>query len=115
MKYLVTGGRGFIGSHFVELLLENEHTVIDIDKMTYAASKQLPWDNHKNYSLIKEDISTIKHLPPCDIIVNFAAESHVDNSIESPKEFFESNACLKSCFNPAFFALLIILVKVISL
>ena len=91
MKYLVTGGRGFIGSHFVELVLENGHEVVDIDKMTYASSEKLPWDDNKNYTLIKEDISKIKHIPPCEVIVNFAAESHVDNSIESPKEFFESN------------------------
>tara|TARA_Y100001973_G_scaffold25509_2_gene38285 strand:+ start:2259 stop:3152 length:894 start_codon:yes stop_codon:yes gene_type:complete len=91
MKILVTGGRGFIGSHFVEMALANNHEVIDIDKLTYASSKDLPWDDHKNYRLIVDDISTIKHLPPSDIIVNFAAESHVDNSIESPKIFFESN------------------------
>jgi dTDP-glucose 4,6-dehydratase len=91
MKFLVTGGRGFIGSHFVDLVLSGGHTVIDIDKMTYASSRNLPWDNHEKYTLVEEDISSIKHLPPCDIIVNFAAESHVDNSIESPKEFFESN------------------------
>lgn len=91
MKFLVTGGRGFIGSHFVELVLAQGHSVVDIDKMTYASSKTLPWDANENYELIKEDISTLKHLPPSDIIVNFAAESHVDNSIESPKVFFESN------------------------
>ncbi len=97
MKFLVTGGRGFIGSHFVELLLNENHSVIDIDKMTYAASKNLPWDNHPNYKHIEEDLSTIKHLPFCDVLVNFAAESHVDNSIESPKDFFYSNT--KSVFN----------------
>jgi len=97
MKFVVTGGRGFIGSHFVELLLENGHQVIDIDKMTYAAFDELPWDNDKNYKLIVEDISNITHLPPCDVVVNFAAESHVDNSIESPKEFFKSNS--KGVFN----------------
>ena len=45
MKFLVTGGRGFIGSHFVELCLSRGHTVIDIDKMTYASNQKLPWDN----------------------------------------------------------------------
>lgn len=96
-KILVTGGRGFIGSHFVEKCLEQNHKVIDIDSMTYASNKQLPWDNHPNYKLIEEDIASIKHLPPCDVIVNFAAESHVDNSIESPKIFFESN--IRGVFN----------------
>jgi dTDP-glucose 4,6-dehydratase len=92
MKFVVTGGRGFIGSHFVELLLLKGHEVIDIDKMTYASNKELPWDDDPKYELRQEDISTMTHLPPCDVVVNFAAESHVDNSIESPKVFFDSNA-----------------------
>lgn len=91
MIYLVTGGRGFIGSHFVERVLNEGHTVVDIDKMTYAANVKLPWDNNPNYTHIKEDICNLDHLPNCDIIVNFAAESHVDNSIESPKVFLKSN------------------------
>jgi dTDP-glucose 4,6-dehydratase len=97
MKLLVTGGRGFIGSHFVDLALSNGDEIIDIDKLSYASSKNLPWDNHKNYSLINEDISSLTHLPPCDAVVNFAAESHVDNSIESPKVFFDTNT--KGVFN----------------
>jgi len=92
MKFLVTGGRGFIGSHFVELVLHEGHEVTDIDCMTYAANKILPWDSNPNYTLIKDDICKINHIPMCDIIVNFAAESHVDNSIEYPAKFFESNA-----------------------
>jgi len=91
MKFLVTGGRGFIGSHFVELVLQKGHQVVDIDFMTYASNKKLPWDSNPNYEFIRDDISKIKHLPPCDIIVNFAAESHVDNSINSSEIFFESN------------------------
>jgi dTDP-glucose 4,6-dehydratase len=91
MIFLVTGGRGFIGSHFVEKILGEGHEVIDIDKMTYAANENLPWDKDSNYALIKSDICDIEHLPICDIIVNFAAESHVDNSIESPKIFLKSN------------------------
>lgn len=91
MKFLVTGGRGFIGSHFVELCLSRGHTVIDIDKMTYASNQKLPWDNDKNYTLIEEDIGNLTHLPLCDIIVNFAAESHVDNSINEPDVFAKTN------------------------
>ena len=91
MKYVVTGGRGFIGSHFVEAVLDRGDTVIDVDKMTYAASKTLPWDNHPNYQLVEEDISKLEHLPPCDILVNFAAESHVDNSIRDTDPFIQSN------------------------
>ncbi len=100
MKYqtiLVTGGRGFIGSHFVEKCLSLGHKIIDIDKMTYASNKTLNWDNNSNYELIEKDISKLSHIPPCDLIVNFAAESHVDNSIESPKIFFDSNT--KGVFN----------------
>lgn len=91
MKLLVTGGRGFIGSHFVEEALNSGHEVIDIDKMSYASNKVLPFDNHEKYTLIREDISEIKHLPLCDAIVNFAAESHVDNSIRDTEPFVKSN------------------------
>jgi len=91
MKIIVTGGRGFIGSHFVEQALHKGHLVIDIDKMTYAASRKLPWDNNPNYTLIEQDISHLEHLPTSDIIVNFAAESHVDNSINSSDVFVNSN------------------------
>jgi len=91
MKLLVTGGRGFIGSHFVEEALTRGHTVIDVDCMSYAASKKLPWDSNENYTLLIEDISQLKHLPSCDIIVNFAAESHVDNSIRETDPFIKSN------------------------
>lgn len=91
MIILVTGGRGFIGSHFVELALSLNHTVIDIDKCTYSCNKILPWDNNPNYTFIKEDIAYLDHLPSCDVLINFAAESHVDNSIKSPEEFIHSN------------------------
>ena len=91
MKVVVTGGRGFIASHFVESCLEQGHKVIDIDWMTYAANKTLPWDSDPNYTLIVEDIASIKHLPECDVVYNFAAESHVDNSITSPQIFLHSN------------------------
>ena len=91
MIFAVTGGRGFIGSHFVEKVLEEGHEVIDIDKMTYASNKTLPWDDNPKYTHIKEDICELTHIPVCDIFVNFAAESHVDNSIEAPKVFLKSN------------------------
>ncbi len=91
MKFVVTGGRGFIGSHFVEEVLNRGDEVIDIDKMTYAASEVLPWDSNPNYTLLREDISEIDHIPNCDVIVNFAAESHVDNSIRDTDPFVKSN------------------------
>jgi len=93
MKILVTGGRGFIGSHFVEEALKKNHTIIDVDKMGYASHKKLPWDSYRyrHYELIKEDISVISHLPNADLIVNFAAESHVDNSIRDSRPFIDSS------------------------
>lgn len=91
MKLVVTGGRGFIGSHFVELALELGHKIIDIDKMGYASQEVLPFDNHKNYKLIKQDISELKNLPSCDVVMNFAAESHVDNSINDSYPFIQSS------------------------
>ena len=91
MKVTVTGGRGFIGSHFVESALERGWIVHDIDKMGYASNQSLPWDGHPNYSLTKKNIAELKHLPPCDLIVNFAAESHVDNSIKDSCSFIESS------------------------
>ncbi len=91
MKILVTGGRGFIGSHFVEKALDLGHIIIDIDKITYAANRNLPWDNDPNYTLLVEDIAELKYLPSCDLIVNFAAESHVDNSIRETDPFIKSN------------------------
>lgn len=91
MKIVVTGGRGFIGSHFVEECLNKGWKVTDIDCMTYAAHDKLPWDDNDNYTLIKKDIATIKSLPKCDYVVNFAAESHVDNSIRDTEPFIHSN------------------------
>ena len=91
MKYIVTGGRGFIGSHFVEEVLARGDAVVDIDIMSYASHQSLPWDNHPNYTFLKADISEITHLPSCDILINFAAESHVDNSINDTAPFVKSN------------------------
>jgi dTDP-glucose 4,6-dehydratase len=91
MIFLVTGGRGFIGSHFVELALSKNHSVIDVDNMGYASNNVLPHDNHPNYKLLKEDIVNLKHLPRCDVLINFAAESHVDNSIKDTSPFIYSN------------------------
>jgi dTDP-glucose 4,6-dehydratase len=89
---LVTGGLGFIGSYFVELALAKGYRVINMDKKTYAARTDLTFDRHPQYEFIEADICTITHLPPnVDTIVNFAAESHVDNSIVANQVFFESN------------------------
>jgi len=91
MNYLITGGRGFIGSHFVEKLLDNGHSIIDYDCLTYCGSKVLSHDNHPRYTWNKENICNLTHIPPCDVVVNFAAETHVDNSINDSAPFIKSN------------------------
>jgi dTDP-glucose 4,6-dehydratase len=91
MNIVTTGGRGFIGSHFVEKALENGHFVVDIDCMSYCSRESLPFDSHPNYKHQKIDICEVKHLPPCDVVVNFAAETHVDNSINDTNPFIKSN------------------------
>ncbi len=90
-KILVTGGLGFIGSHFVNYVMgKGIHDVILVDNMTYASNidnvKILPKFLKKN---IKD--LTFEDLEDCDYIVNFAAETHVDNSIKDGLPFLESN------------------------
>ena len=90
---------GFIGSHFVELLLENEHEILLIDKMTYAANPlSLSQEVQNEVNFRKIDIADAISLNECvqkfgsvDCIVNFAAESHVDRSIKNSMPFVESN------------------------
>jgi len=93
MNILVTGGRGFIGSHFVELAIDLGYNVIDYDSLTYASNLSLPVDEaYPQYKFEERDIQHLTHIPPnIDWIVNFAAESHVDNSITSPDLFIKSN------------------------
>src|SRR5688500_7476570 len=97
---LVTGAAGFIGSHFVKLLLQQNHSlhIISLDKLTYAGNREnlrdLPSNQHH---FIQGDICD-KHLIEAlfkeyniDAIIHFAAESHVDNSIVAPDEFIRTN------------------------
>lgn len=89
MKLLITGGAGFIGSNFILSILKKhpEYEVINLDKLTYAGNLQNLKDVEKNkkYSFIKGDIcnkETVENVcKDVDIIVNFAAETHVDRSI----------------------------------
>jgi len=97
-RILVTGGLGFIGSYFVQLLLDRGYYVINIDKKTYAHRKDLKFDENPNYEFIHQDICNLKSLPDnIEYIVNFAAESHVDNSIKDNESFFNSN--VKGVYN----------------
>ena len=94
--FLITGGLGFIGSHFIEKCLSLGHRVINIDKVTYASNTTLSFSG--DYTFIKGDICKIDSIPRCDFIVNFAAESHVDNSISESINFINSNK-IKSAMN----------------
>jgi dTDP-glucose 4,6-dehydratase len=95
MKYLVTGGCGFIGANFCHLLQKKGCEIVILDKMTYAASiDNVEGLNYKlytgdigDYNLVKEILMNEK----IDVVVNFAAESHVDNSISNPGIFIETN------------------------
>jgi len=90
---LVTGGLGFIGSHFIERALKEGHSIINFDKETYASNPKLN-DYFKtlgDYKYQKCDISEIEDIPYCNFILNFASESHVDNSIEDSFLFIKSN------------------------
>jgi len=100
MKYFVTGGCGFIGANYVDLLLKNVSSVSKVtvyDKFTYAAnSKNL--ENHKNdprLEVIKGDVcdylSLVQAMKDHDYVVHLAAESHVDRSILSAQAFVETN------------------------
>lgn len=102
MKIIVTGGAGFIGSNFVYHLLEKyntEYQVICVDKLTYAGNMSTLDDafNYQNFEFHQLDISNreevyelFKKTSP-DVVVNFAAESHVDRSIENPEIFVTTN------------------------
>ena len=98
MKLLVCGGYGFIGSTFIKNHLNNfpNDEIINIDNLTIGSNKlNLSEINNKNYSFVKEDIKNFdaieKISKDVDIIINFAAETHVDRSISNPKPFIETN------------------------
>ncbi len=99
MKLLVTGGAGFIGSHFIRHILAKYHDyqVINLDKLTYAGNLDNCKDyaENPNYRFVKGDITDKKLVDELsaevDTIVNIAAETHVDNSINGPTVFLETN------------------------
>ena len=101
MRVLVTGGAGFIGSNFVELALTDQFpeisSVIVLDKLTYAGklSNLSSVENNPNFEFIKGDICDVELVNELigrvDAVINFAAESHVDRSIENSAEFITTN------------------------
>lgn len=95
MKILVTGGLGFIGSNFVHHMLRQGVEVINLDALKYGSNLENLKGVNGNYTLVKGDITNEELLSglikDVEVIVNFAAESHVDRSISSPNEFFDSN------------------------
>lgn len=101
MKIIVTGGAGFIGSNFVFHILREhpEDQVICLDKLTYAGNLSTlePVMEQPNFTFVKADICDRKAVYRLleeehpDVVVNFAAESHVDRSIENPQIFLETN------------------------
>lgn len=90
MNLLVTGGLGFIGTNFIKLISNKYPTwnIAIVDKQTYASNSiKLP----KNCELFKTDINNVSRMEGIDIAINFAAETHVDRSIDDSTPFFRTN------------------------
>ncbi|MGW8443640.1 dTDP-glucose 4,6-dehydratase [Paenibacillus sp. S33] len=100
MKLLVTGGAGFIGSNFVLYMLKQhpDYEIVNIDALTYAGNLEnlKSIENNPKHSFIKADITDAQAIDQLmqqgiDVVVNFAAESHVDRSILEPEVFVKTN------------------------
>ncbi|MGB7347317.1 MAG: dTDP-glucose 4,6-dehydratase [Pirellulaceae bacterium] len=100
MKILVTGGCGFIGTNLVRYLLtRTNHSVVNVDKLTYAANRGsfTDWEGRSRYQFVQADIADSNSVAAVfnsadpDAIVHLAAESHVDRSIDGPSEFVQTN------------------------
>tara|TARA_Y100000591_G_scaffold281952_1_gene262042 strand:+ start:684 stop:1691 length:1008 start_codon:yes stop_codon:yes gene_type:complete len=111
-SYLITGGCGFIGSNFIEILLKKGEKIVNLDSYSYAANKQInkKFLKNKNYTFYKGSyansllVKKIFNKHKINKVVNFAAESHVDNSINGPILFIKNNVYdfsifLKECAN----------------
>ena len=101
MKILVTGGAGFIGSNFIRHILKArpDAEVTNLDVLTYAGNLENLSNVEKEirYSFVRGDIADSGQVGEVvseglDVLINFAAESHVDRSIESAREFIQTNA-----------------------
>jgi len=99
MKLLVTGGCGFIGSHFIRYILETypDYEVTNLDSLSYAGNREnlKDVDKKKNYTFVRGDIQNVrlvnKLIKGTDIVVNFAAQTHVDRSIKEAGAFVDTN------------------------
>jgi len=98
MKIVITGGCGFIGSNFIRYLIEKypSYKILNIDKLTYAGNLENLKDIEKNpnYKFLKKDIcdkDIEEFIDDYDVIINFAAESHVDRSIYQPDIFLKTD------------------------
>jgi dTDP-glucose 4,6-dehydratase len=98
MNLLITGGLGFIGSNFIQnILTSTDHNVTNLDKIGLGANIEnlKSFEGHPNYNFIKVDIAKKKSisdiLDETEVVINFAAETHVDRSIHDPLPFLESN------------------------
>ena len=100
-KILVTGGAGFIGGNFVHYMANKypEYMIVNLDALTYAGNLETlkPVEDKPNYKFVKGDIADREFIfdlfrkEKFDIVVNFAAESHVDRSVEDPGIFVKTN------------------------
>lgn len=101
MKIIVTGGAGFIGGNFIHHMVNKypEYQIVNLDLLTYAGNLETlkPVENKPNYKFVKGDIADRKFVfdlfekEKPDIVVNFAAESHVDRSVVDPESFVRTN------------------------
>src|SRR6202047_2085037 len=97
MKIFVTGGAGFIGSNFIRHVLQcqNNYSIVNYDKLTYAGNLANLHSiaHHPGYRFVKGDIcdpiAAEAAMRGCDAVVHFAAESHVDRSIDEPLRQFK--------------------------
>lgn len=96
---VITGGLGFIGSNLINILSKKNYFIINIDKVTYASNFNNISSNIKNYKFYKQDINNQNFIKKIldkynpSLIFNLAAETHVDRSIDGPKQFMNSNIC----------------------